>query len=158
MASPLHRALLLMAAATVASPLMTMMMSPPSTTSIVALAFAPAPGTICHRTKAPSQWAVDAIPRPLHPHCRRRIPSSSASSSSSIFSTEGEDYSDFDDASDQAAEDGPPKEGGGDYDYGSNVVGGVAVGGGGPFQTDGGVIMPEGGANPCVIKVRLDLG
>jgi hypothetical protein len=22
-----------------------------------------------------------------------------------------------------------------------------------PFQTDGGVIMPEGGANPCVIKV-----
>lgn len=23
-----------------------------------------------------------------------------------------------------------------------------------PFQTDGGVIMPEGGANPCVIKVR----
>lgn len=24
-----------------------------------------------------------------------------------------------------------------------------------PFQTDGGVIMPEGGANPCVIKVSL---
>ena len=24
----------------------------------------------------------------------------------------------------------------------------------GPLQTDGGVIMPEGGANPCVIKVR----
>lgn len=23
-----------------------------------------------------------------------------------------------------------------------------------PLQTDGGVIMPEGGANPCVIKVR----
>jgi len=40
--------------------------------------------------------------------------------------------------------------------YGSNVVGGVSVGSGGggmPFQTDGGVIMPEGGANPCVIKV-----
>eukprot|EP00579_Thalassiosira_antarctica_P012605 CAMPEP_0201912338 /NCGR_PEP_ID=MMETSP0903-20130614/3037_1 /ASSEMBLY_ACC=CAM_ASM_000552 /TAXON_ID=420261 /ORGANISM="Thalassiosira antarctica, Strain CCMP982" /LENGTH=205 /DNA_ID=CAMNT_0048447281 /DNA_START=295 /DNA_END=909 /DNA_ORIENTATION=+ len=38
--------------------------------------------------------------------------------------------------------------------YGSNVVGGVVVGSGGlPFQTDGGVIMPEGGANPCVIKV-----
>jgi hypothetical protein len=24
-----------------------------------------------------------------------------------------------------------------------------------PFQTEGGVIMPEGGANPCIIKVRM---
>jgi len=38
--------------------------------------------------------------------------------------------------------------------YGVNVVGGQSVGTGMPFQTDGGVIMPEGGANPCVIKVR----
>lgn len=30
---------------------------------------------------------------------------------------------------------------------------GSSVAGGLPFQTDGGVIMPEGGANPCVIKV-----
>ena len=46
---------------------------------------------------------------------------------------------------------------------GDNKVGGTIVGqslpgsGGAPFQTDGGVIMPEGGANPCVIKVSLIL-
>jgi len=40
--------------------------------------------------------------------------------------------------------------------YGADVVGGIDVGsgaGGASYQTEGGVIMPEGGANPCVIKV-----
>ena len=44
--------------------------------------------------------------------------------------------------------------------YGSNLIDGVPVGnsgidGGGYQTTEGGVIMPEGGANPCVIKVGL---
>lgn len=82
------------------------------------------------------------------------------------------EYSDFDDIDapdiiseapdddDDVNDDGAEVSSGSDYNYGSDVVGGRSVamgvgegGGNAPFQTDGGVIMPEGGANPCVIKV-----
>ena len=70
-----------------------------------------------------------------------------------------DDFSDFDDDDDETTSSSSSidqQAGGGSY--GSNVVGGTSVGlssmSTNPFQTDGGVIMPEGGANPCVIKVR----
>lgn len=47
-------------------------------------------------------------------------------------------------------DDAPTSSSGGSW----AVSGGANVMGGAPFQTEGGVIMPEGGANPCVIKVR----
>ena len=69
-----------------------------------------------------------------------------------------DDFSDFDDDDDETTNSSSSiidqATGGGSY--GSNVVGGTSVGlssMSNPFQTDGGVIMPEGGANPCVIKV-----
>ena len=39
-------------------------------------------------------------------------------------------------------------------DIGSRAVANTGLSSGG-YQTEGGVIMPEGGANPCVIKVRV---
>jgi len=39
-------------------------------------------------------------------------------------------------------------------DIGSRAVANTGLSSGG-YQTEGGVIMPEGGANPCVIKVCI---
>jgi len=39
-------------------------------------------------------------------------------------------------------------------DIGSRAVANTGLSSGG-YQTEGGVIMPEGGANPCVIKVCM---
>lgn len=75
-----------------------------------------------------------------------------------LFSTRpNDDHSDSDDLLDDLLQDDADDLGSssiGSSTYGSNVVGGVPVGtGSSVLQTDGGVIMPEGGANPCVIKV-----
>ena len=75
-----------------------------------------------------------------------------------MSSTTSDDLQDFDD--NETSNTSSPLDNVDDIgsSYGSNLIDGVPVGnsgidGGGYQTTEGGVIMPEGGANPCVIKV-----
>ena len=75
------------------------------------------------------------------------------------MSSTSDDLQDFDD-DETSNTSSPPLDNVDDIgsSYGSNFIDGVPVGnsgidGGGYQTTEGGVIMPEGGANPCVIKV-----
>lgn len=91
-------------------------------------AFSPPPPTSARIESS----KIIANTQELQQQCRRRIP---------LFSSGEDDI--FDDFGDAAADDAAVGSGAG-YGVSERL----------PFQTDGGVIMPEGGANPCVIKVR----
>jgi len=78
------------------------------------------------------------------------------------MSSTSDDLQDFDDDDETSNTSSSPLDNVDDIgsSYGSNLIDGMPVGnsgidGGGYQTTEGGVIMPEGGANPCVIKVGL---
>lgn len=105
------------------------------------LAFATAPSLLDERFAVLRSTPTTTIAQPhRRPHQKR---------SSRLYVGEGDDFDD--DLDDLFGDDDVS----GPYSKGEVVGAGSGVPGSGstPFQTDGGVIMPEGGANPCVIKV-----
>ena len=73
------------------------------------------------------------------------------------MSSSADDLQEFDDDDETSSNSSLPLDNVDDIGspYGANLIDGVPVGNSGIQTTEGGVIMPEGGANPCVIKVCL---
>ncbi|KAL3766377.1 hypothetical protein ACHAW5_000916 [Stephanodiscus triporus] len=115
-----------------------------ATTATVALAFSPPGGVlfVARSSSSTTTTRLRLLRRPIRRGgigIRRSSPPPPSTTTTVILSSmtkaAEDDFSDFDEEEEE------------DDDLTTTTTTNV------PFQTDGGVIMPEGGANPCVIKV-----